>query len=231
MLNKRIVIFAVAMSALWTASQAEEELSPRDRYGSLLREDRQLRNLSALADSADFYLVLDLDQKELGLWYRGVPVREYTAHAIDLGRPGRFFHRARVSGEWYDQIWTDGKLDPVRHRTDETLGATEDSTGFDPDWVPMLPEELIISPDRYEIEFENGPVVEVVADSTQSGPGAWQGWVDRARALFSTRLRLRLTLDPEDAAELYRSLPPETELALRGGNPVAEMVATKPGDR
>lgn len=229
MLNKRIVILAVSMSALWNASQASEpeETSPRDRYGVLLREDRQLRNLSALADSADFYLVLDLDAKELGLCYRGVPVREYAARSVELGRPRRFFLRAPVSADWYDQVWTDGRLDPPPHRTDDKLGATADSTGFDPDWVPMLPEELILSPERYKIEFENGLVMEVIADSTQSGSGAWQGWVDRARALFTTRLRLRLTLDPKDAGELYRSLPPETELTLRGDDSVAEVVATR----
>lgn len=223
-----MVILAASMCGLWAASgAAEEEASPRERFGSLLREDRQLRNLAALADSADFYLVLDLEQKELGLCYRGVPVREYSAHAIELGRPRRFFVRASVAPEWYDQVWTNGQLDPAPHRTDDKLGATEDSTGFDPEWVPMLPEELILSPQKYEIEFAEGLIVEVVADSSQAGPGAWDRWVDRARALLSTRMRVRVTLDPDDAGELYRSLPPETELVLRGDAPVAESVATR----
>jgi hypothetical protein len=227
--HKRMVILAVSMCGIWAASGAaeQEEISPRERFGSLLRDDRQLRNLAALADSADFYLVLDLDEKQLGLCYRGVPVREYAAHSIELGRPRRFFRSASVAPEWYDQVWTDGRLDPEPHRTDDKLGATADSTGFDPDWVPMLPEELILSPQRYEIEFAEGLIVEVVADSSHAGPGAWEGWVDRARALFSTRMRLRVTLDPADAGELYRSLPAETELALRGDAPVAEAVATR----
>jgi hypothetical protein len=225
MLRNRIWILAALLTSGVSIGRADPpapaEPSPRERYGALLREDRQLRNLSSLADSADFYLVLDLDRNELGLCYRGVPVHEYPAHAIELGLPRRFFRRASVTGDWYDQIWREGRLTPTPHRRDENLGATEDSTGFDPDWVPMLPEELIPSPRRYEIEFEDGLVVEVVADSTQSGPGAWQRWIDRTRALFSSKLRLRITLDPEDAGELYRSLPAETELVLRSEKPVA----------
>lgn len=228
-MNKRMVILAIALTALWSAGRAaeKEEVPPRARFGSLLREDRQLRNLAALADSADFYLVLDLDRQELGLFYRGVPVREYPAHSIELGRPRRFFLRASVSPDWYDQVWTDGRLDPKPHRTDDKLGATADSTGFDPEWVPMLPEELILSPQKYEIEFAEGLVMEVVADSTQAGSGGRQGWIDRARALFSSRMRLRVVLDPDDAGELYRSLPPEAELALRGDAPAAAVVATR----
>ncbi|MEZ4655622.1 MAG: hypothetical protein R3E12_19035 [Candidatus Eisenbacteria bacterium] len=201
------------------AAAQDEDASSKSRLGELVREERQLQNLSALADSADFYLVLDLRKSALALCYRGAPIREYQARAIELGRPRRFFHRSAVSEEWYDQIWRDGKLDPRRRRLDESLGATEDSTGFDPDWVPMLPEELIPAPPRYEIDFTPNLVLEVVADSSNAGVG--HGWKERMRALFSSRARLRLVLSPDDAGELYRALPEDTELAFRSGDSMA----------
>jgi hypothetical protein len=114
---------------------------------------------------------------------------------------------------WYDQVWSGGKITPAPHRKDESLGATEDSTGFDPDWIPMLPEELIPAPDRFQIEFTEGLVVEIVADST--GSSFWHQLADRSRALVSRSPRLRLTLTPVDAGRLYRSLPEEPAFALR----------------
>ena len=95
-------------------------------------------------------------------------------------------------------------------------------------------------PSRYHVRFDNGLSIEIrpLESDTQAGRWtklrAWLGakWHDAKEAAFDRErdaVRLRVALNPKDAASLYRSLPPAVRLIiLSGEQAAAPKLAPKP---
>jgi hypothetical protein len=124
-------------------------------------------------------------------------------------------------------VYAEGTLDPPPQRTDEFLGASADSTRIDPEWTPLPPEELIPNPTRFRVEYSGDMVLEVLADSTgTAGLSFKERLLDGVQALWSSELRVRVRLAPEEAGALYRALPPGTKFTVVTVNPVPERPAS-----
>jgi hypothetical protein len=222
----KLALGAFAFSLLATVVHADTE-ADRQTYGRLLLEEHALRNLMHLAQPDSFYVVLDIANDALFLMYRGVPLREFEPHEIEIGRPRRVFRTSPAPEDWLDHIYTGGIIDPPPERTDKFLGASADSTGFDPDWTPLSPEELIPNPARFRIEYDRDVVLEVMADSTGDAKLSFKDrLVDGFHALVGNELRVRLRLTPEEAGTLYRALPQGSKLAVVTMNPIPERPAS-----
>ena len=95
----------------------------------------------------------------------------------------------------------------------------------EPPPVPPTPEEMYPVPSRYQVRFDEGRSIEVRPLDADRQAGrlarlrAWWGakWHDVVAALFGRErdgVRLRIVLNPKDAASLYRSLPPAVRLII-----------------
>ena len=84
--------------------------------------------------------------------------------------------------------------------------------------IPPPPDERFVVPRRYFVRFDEGLALEVCdAEARSRGRlGSW--WRDLGDVLplpgGRSSLRLRLTLPSEDAADLYRALPPDVRFAF-----------------
>lgn len=187
-----------------------------------------LEKRAALASSDSFYLLLDLQNSRLVLQLRGAVLRDYRFEALEVGEPRVVFRPRHLAGEWQGRIWSAGNLVPARDRErieivppDST--AVADST--QPFKLPPLPEEIYPVPDRYHVRYAGGLSLEVRPQQLDTS-------VKKSRRLRTTlavwyhdlreavrkepedTIRLRLVLRPEDAASLYRALPPDTHLLV-----------------
>ena len=91
--------------------------------------------------------------------------------------------------------------------------------------VPPTPEEMYPVPSRYHVRFDEGWSIEVRPLDVDEEAGrvarfrAWWSakWHDVVAAVFRRdrdAVRLRIALNPKDAASLYRSLPPAVRLVI-----------------
>ncbi|MDX1396629.1 MAG: hypothetical protein R3195_19770 [Gemmatimonadota bacterium] len=181
---------------------------------------------SALAESGEFYLVLDPDAFSLSLFLDGAPLRSYEIGDLQTGAPRRLF----IRGERVDpreRSWTGAKLRPERRveRVEIVSDAVEppDPSGT-VGWIPPTPLELNPTPERFVVTYDGGVSLEVVAgeprDSTAAPTRRVRGLatLDRLRLLWpgwEARVRIRVILPREDAGALYRSLPAGSHLLVR----------------
>lgn len=201
---------------------------------ALEREIALLRTELELGRGPDFYLRLDARTRRLTLMLKGVPLREHPLDAFEIGRPRVFFWRRSSPAGWDLHAWVGGELDPRRARDRVEVVAPAPSPNGDaaalepsPPALPPTAEEAYSVPSRYRIVFAGGFSVEVTA----SGGGRNRGLLRRAtdvlalrvddlqtalRPSRSGRVRLRLRMSADDAALLYRSLPPEVGLVVVG---------------
>lgn len=204
---------------------AARELTMLQRRTAAL--ERQLE----LARGKDFYLVLDPSGPDLSLMLRGAGLQRYAVLGVQVGRPRVWWVRRGRGVEWQGPIWSGGELDPQRPldrlvvETDEPGREGEEAK---PPTIPPTAEELYPVPSRYQIRFSGGLSIEVrprEADQSTSRLSRFRAWWtarwhDTWAALFASErdaVRLRVVLKPEDAASLYRALPPSTHLLVLPG--------------
>jgi hypothetical protein len=128
-------------------------------------------------------------------------------------------------------IWSGGELDPPRQIDRLVIQSAEpgkEATASAPPPVPPTPEELYPVPSRYHVRFADGLSVEILPREADASVGRWaharaamaEQWRDSLSALRSSdrdAIRLRITLDPNDAQSFYRSLPPAVRLIVLDG--------------
>jgi hypothetical protein len=123
-----------------------------------------------------------------------------------------------------------GRLSPARGEDRIEVEAPDPANGASPSPppIPRTAEETYSVPSSFRVAFSEGPSLEV---QTTGGGGRNRSllrrlvdWIslgisDRVAALrrgARARVRLRVTLSPDDAAALYRSLPPDVGLVAVG---------------
>jgi hypothetical protein len=187
-----------------------------------------LEKRAALATSDSFYLLLDLQNSRLVLLLQSAVLRDYTFEALEVGEPRVVFRPRHLAGEWQGRIWPAGKLVPARDRERVEIVPPDSTAAPDstqPFKLPPLPEEAYPVPGRYHVRYAGGLSLEVRPQDLDSSVKrtsrlrtSLTGWYHDLREALrrdpEDTLRLRLVLRPEDAASLYRALPPDTRLLI-----------------
>jgi len=218
------------------ASAADAGKRSDPETARLRRQVERLRAERDLASGKGFYLRLDASRYRLALMLQGVALDDYAASALEWGVPEVLFVNRGPGEDWDAAAFTKGRLRPERERDRIEVvapppsvpapGAPEPEPSPPP--VPKSAEESYSIPSPYRVEFAEGVSLEVLA----------KGEARRNRTLFQRfgdalglrlsdlgtavglgareRVRLRVTLDAEAAASLYRSLPPDVGLVVVG---------------
>jgi hypothetical protein len=225
-----------AVLALVAADGAAPERAPDPASAALRREVAQLRLERELSTGKGFYVKLDAGRGRLALMLQGVSLDEYESSGLELGVPEVLFVDRRPGSGWDTEAISKGRLDPERQRDRIELMAPAPAASSTPPAggatpapppIPKSAEETVSVPSPYRIVFAEGVSLEV----RSSGAGRNRSWLRRqldalglrvsdlgsALGLGSReRVRLRVTLAAEDAAALYRSLPPDVGLIVLG---------------
>ncbi|MDA1095266.1 MAG: hypothetical protein O3A25_18700 [Acidobacteria bacterium] len=225
-----VVLAMLAMPTVAWSLPPEDVPAPAHAPHVALARQQQansaLRVRLALASSDTFTLLLEPDGSALHLTLRGVELATFPVEILEVGRPRVIFSTAPPV-EWRDVVWEHGLLSPERPATRDVrvapgTSASDSTTDEAPPLVPPTAEETIVVPSRYFVRFDGGLALEVVSPARTASSGRWsrtvataKAWVANLRSASSAdrdRVRLRLWLDPADAATLYRALPPEVGL-------------------
>jgi len=203
---------------------------------------RRVEQLRAERDSASgraFYLKLDAGRRRLSLMLQGVALDDYAAAALEWGVPQVLFADRRPAAGWDTGAFSKGRLEPARERdrleviaplpAPSAVAEPVPAASAAAPLVPKSAEELYSVPSPYRVVFAEGVSVEVRSKGTGSrnrsalrraADAASLRFADLATALglgrTKERIRLRVTLEADDAAALYRSLPPDVGLVVVG---------------
>jgi len=227
-----LALGSIAAAAPPASSKADDPETARIR-----REVERLRNERDLGSAKGFHLRLDAGRHSLALMLQGVTLDEYPAHGLAWGVPEVLFVDRKPAADWDAAAFSKGHLEPERERDRLEVVAHPLATGASPDPERVLPspppppksaEESYSVPSPYRIVFAESVSLEVRA----KGEGGRNRSVFRrfadavsrrlsdlgtALGLGATeRVRLQVTLEAEDAASLYRSLPPDVGLVVVG---------------
>jgi pyruvate/2-oxoglutarate dehydrogenase complex dihydrolipoamide acyltransferase (E2) component len=206
----------------------------------LQREVAQLRLERELSAGKGFYLRLDAGRQRLALMLQGVTLDDYATNGLELGVPEVLFVDRRPPSDWDIAPISKGRLDPARQRDRTYVMAPAPAASTPPAAsaspapspapppIPKSAEESVSVPSPYRIVFAEGVSLEV----RTSGAGgrnrsALRRLLDAIGLRLSDlgsalglgaqeRVRLRVTLAADDAAALYRSLPPDVGLVVAG---------------
>ncbi|HSD26880.1 MAG TPA: hypothetical protein VLL75_06220 [Vicinamibacteria bacterium] len=230
---------AAALLAPIAASPAPPTTPAKTDDPETARLRRQVDRLLSerdLASGRGFYLRLDASRHRLALVLQGVALDDYPASALEWGVPEVLFVSRDPGAGWDTAAFSKGRLEPERDRDrieivapPPALSTAADAEAEEPSPppVPKSAEESYSVPSPYRIVFAEGVSLEVRAKGEgrrnrsllrRFGDTAGLRLSDLGTALGlgSERVRLRVTLEPEDAASLYRSLPPDVGLVVAG---------------
>jgi hypothetical protein len=202
----------------------------------LRRQVERLRAERDLASGKGFYLRLDATRHRLALVLQGVALDDYAATALEWGVPEVLFLNRDPGTGWDARAFSKGRLEPERERDRVEVvapppvtvapGAPTPEPSAPP--IPKSAEEAYSVPSPYRIAFAEGVSLEVRAKGqARRNRSHFQRFADALALRLSDlatavglgaqeRVRLRVTLDAEDAAALYRSLPPDVGLVVVG---------------
>ena len=224
---RRIALLVLGMAS--ASLSADGPPSPDAEAEALRRETTLLRREIELSRGDEFYLRLDAAEGRLALMLRGVPLDDYALVSLERATPRVLFVPRHPAEDWMLKAFSKGRLSPERERDRIEIVAsapTPDASPSPPP-IPRTAEESYSVPSRYRIEFEEGVSLEIAAPGSGRNRPWWQRavdairlrWQDRRAALSrgaAERVRLRAELEAEDAAALYRSLPPDVRLLVVG---------------
>ena len=238
-------VAVLAASASCRRGPAPEAGSdPRAEAARLQRTNAQLQKQIELAAGKEFYLVLDPATAGLTLMLKGAPLQRFTVLGLQVAHPRVAWTGARDPRHVQSVIWSGGELDPPRQidrLVIQAAGPGKEATEPPPPPIPPTPEELYPVPSRYHVRFGDGLSVEILPREADASVGRWaharaamaERWRDTIsafRAANRDAIRLRITLDPEDAQSFYRSLPPAVRLIVLDGEvEPAHAAAAGPG--
>jgi hypothetical protein len=194
---------------------------------ALRRRVAQLRQEREVASHPGFYLRLDASRRRLALMLEGVTLDDYEARALEWGVPQVLFLDRRPPRDWDRGAFSKGRLEPAREHDRIEIVAPSPAEGASPSPPPppLSAEEAYSVPSTYRIVFSEGVSLEVRAKAEggrnrsalrRVADAAFLRLGDLVSALGGERVRLRVTLEDEDAASLYRSLPPDVGLLVLG---------------
>lgn len=227
----RGVVRVCALATLAFVSAGTAPASTREEVTRLAWETELLEKRVELAASDSFYLLLDPSTSKLKLMLQGAVLRDYSIHGLEVGTPRIAFRQRALATGWQGRVWAGGTLDPARERERQQIhGSGNDSTEADsaaaPAFrIPPTPEEIYVVPHRYHIRYANGLSLEVRPQERDETVGRGTRILNGIRVWFRDFLaavrkspedvvRLRMILEPEDAASLYRAMPPDTRLLI-----------------
>jgi hypothetical protein len=205
------------------------------------REVEGLRVERNLASGKGFYLRIDAPRHRLALMLQGVALDDYAASRLEWGVPEVLFVDRHPGADWDAAAFSKGRLEPARERDRIEVVAPPPSVlpsadtaapaagaSPSPPPIPKSAEESYSVPSPYRIVFAEDVSLEVCSQGDGGrNRSALRRTVDALRLRFSDlgtalgigakeRLRLKVTLGAEDAASLYRSLPPDVGLVVVG---------------
>jgi hypothetical protein len=225
----------LAATAFGAPPAAEAPADPE--VARLRREVTRLQRERDLASGKGFYLRLDAGRRRLALTLQGVALDDYPADAVEWGVPEVLFVDRTPGPDWDLEAFSKGRLEPERERdrlevvapAPAPAGKTpEPEASPSPPAIPKSAEESYSVPSPYRIVFAEGVSLEVRSKGDGGrNRSALQRFADAVRLRLadlgtalglgaSERVRLRVTLEADDAASLYRSLPPEVGLVVVG---------------
>ncbi len=186
-----------------------------------------LRQLVDLSGKNEFYLVVEPQAATVTLLYKGVVARRYPISSIEVGRRRIVFIQRPLPEGPPLPAWKGGRLDPAPKKERPTLSVDSQGQrqGPEPPLLPPTPEEAVPAPARYHILFDGGIELEVVGGEGEEGGGSQGGWLPALVARWEDflsslglrgehRVRVRLRMPPQEAASLYRGLPPDVSLVI-----------------
>jgi hypothetical protein len=153
---------------------------------------------------------------------KGAELRRYPVLALEIADPQVAFVSRGESHDWQGKIWIGGTLVPQREQDRVEIKAPPQGSDV-PESAPAIPptpEEKYPVPPRYGIRYQGGLFVEIRPEGDDPSHDTfghrlsawWEDFKEALRPEPSDRIRLRLTLQLEDARAVYRSLPPDTKL-------------------
>jgi hypothetical protein len=244
--RRRLSLAAFAVASLArAASPAPPVSAPADdpETSRVRREVETLRVERDLAAGKGFYLRIDAARHRLALMLQGVSLDDYAANRLEWGVPEVLFIDRHPGADWDAAVFSKGRLEPPRERDRVEIvapppsaspspgadaAAPADGASPSPPPIPKSAEESYSVPSPYRIVFAQGVSLEV---RSQGEGGRNRSVLRRAADALSLRfsdlgtalglgakerVRLRVTLEAEDAASLYRSLPPDVGLVVVG---------------
>ena len=243
-MRRRATLGLAAAAAMLAASRAPvsvaEERAADRAPAELQREVAQLRLERSVSAGKGFYLRLDVGRQRLALMLQGVTLDDYATSTLELGVPEVLFLDRAPKAGWDASPITLGRLEPERQRDRiEVVAPAPAATAQpgvaaatpSPPPIPKSAEETVSVPSPYRVVFAEGVSLEVRSTSAGARNRSWARRLldalglrlsDLASALAPgsrERVRLRVTLADEDAAALYRSLPPDVALVVAGLGP------------
>jgi hypothetical protein len=228
---------ALGTAALGAPLRAATAKASDPQAARLRRQIERLRHERDLSSGRGFYLRLDAGSRRLALMLEGVALDEYAVAGLEWGVPEVLFVPRRPAADWDTEAYSKGRLAPERERDRieifAPLPAAEASPGAQPASPPPPPvpksaAETYSVPSPYRVFFAEGVSLEVLAKGQggrnrsllrRAADVLGRRFSDLGSALglgSRERVRLRVTLDAEDAASLYRSLPPDVALLVVG---------------
>ena len=230
------LLFAVlAAGALATAAPPTQGKPDDPETARLRAQVERLRRERDLASSKGFYLRLDAGGRRLSLNLQGVALDDYPVSGVEWGVPQVLFVNRGPGADWDAAPFSKGRLEPERERDRlevvapaPAAKASEPQPSPSPPAIPKSAEEAYSVPSPYRIVFAEGVSLEVRSKGDGGrNRSAFQRLVDAVRLRLSDlgtalglgakeRVRLRVTLEADDAASLYRSLPPDVGLVVVG---------------
>jgi hypothetical protein len=222
------VVAGLSAAACAKDDAATQGAGTAARAARLQRLNLTLQRQVELADGKEFYLVLDPASSDLTLMLSGAELQRYRVLGLQVGSPRVSWFTRHDPRPWQHAVWSHGDLDPPREIDRFVMQAPppkKDAAEPEPPPVPPTPEEMYPVPSRYQVRFDQGRSIEVrrLEADKQAGRlarvGAWWSakWHDVVAAVFGRDrdgARLRIVLNPTDAASLYRSLPPAVRLIV-----------------
>lgn len=210
------------MAQSGAAAPSKEAMAETARQIDLLEKRVEL------AQSDQFYVVVDPNANKLVLMLHGAVLRDYPIEALQVGTPRVAFRQRHLADNWQGKVWGDGALVPARD-IDRIEIVPPDSTKADSVQAykpPPLPEEMYPVPARYHVRYAGGLSLEVRPHEldamslkwSQRVRNSWGLWYRDLRAAVAQHpediVRLRIVMKPEHAASFYRALPPSTRLLV-----------------
>jgi hypothetical protein len=233
-----LAALTVALAATRGASAPADIPKPVDPETARLRgQVERLRRERDVASGKGFYLRLDASLRRLSLTLQGVALDDYPASGVEWGVPEVLFVNRGPGADWDAAPFSKGRLEPARQRDRlEVVApapvaagkAPEPDASPSPPPVPKSAEETYSVPSPYRIVFAEGVSLEVRSKGEGGrNRSALRRLADAVRLRLADlatalglgakeRVRLRVTLEADDAASLYRSLPPDVGLVVVG---------------
>ena len=230
-----LLVAALVAGALATAAPPKAGKPDDPETARLRGQVERLRRERDLASGKSFYLRLDAAGRRLSLTLQGVALDDYPVSGVEWGVPQVLFVNRGPGADWDAAPFSKGRLEPERERDRLEIvapapagRASEPQPSPSPPAIPKSAEEAYSVPSPYRVVFAEGVSLEVRAKGHgERNRSILRRFADALGLRLSdlgtalglgakVRVRLRVTLEADDAASLYRSVPPDVGLVVLG---------------